>query len=130
MNEQTMRLRLKRLGNSPQISDEIVSTMPSEYRLYVEMRPPEQASGAALADVIVVAMITGGSAVLVALINAAVALYNKPAKTTDTTQKETIIIIDGTRKSRRIEVKEPINEQILSEIADECGEILEITLDK
>lgn len=130
MKQYDFRLRFDSVDVSPDSLWESLSTVEGIENQNVQLRMPSKTHGAALADVVIAATITGTATLVAAVINATLSWYlnKKSQKNTTPSQEPIIIRIDGHRKSRIIHHIEgqAIDAHILDSISEECGEIVEI----
>jgi len=130
MKQYDFRLRFDSVDASPDSLWDSLSTVEGIEKQNVQLRTPSKTHGAALADVVIAATITGTATLVAAVINATLSWYlnKKSQKNTTQSQEPIVIRIDGHRKSRIILHIEgqAIDTHILDSISEECGEIVEI----
>ncbi|MCA9469983.1 MAG: hypothetical protein KC643_31680 [Nitrospira sp.] len=130
MKQYDFRMRFDGVDVSPDsLRDDLLANknLPAQN---VCFRTLNKAHGAALADVVIAATISGGAILVAAVINSAVNWYinknsEKHAKKSD---KSMVVRIDGHKKSHTIHYVEgqEIDAHTLDSISEECGEIVEI----
>ena len=134
VDSHVLLVRLKDLPPSQYIAESLAQEVAAEYRQRIDLRMGKRSRGAALADVVIAATIAGSAAVLASLINAAVTLYCKHLDHQEGApfRGDVKLHIDGRRKSRLITASRTteIKEQLLLEIAEDCGEIVEFCLER
>lgn len=130
MKQYDFRMRFDGVDVSPDsLRNDLLANknMPAQN---VCFRTLNKAHGAALADVVIAATISGGAALVAAVINSAVNWYlnKKSKKDAENPQKSILVRIDGHRKSHTIHYVEgqEIDAHTLDSISEECGEIVEI----
>ena len=130
MKQYDFRLRFDSVYASPDSLRDSLSTVEGVETQNVQFRAPSRTHGAAFADVVIAATITGTATLVAAVINATLSWYlNKKSQKNTTLSQESIVIrIDGHRKSHTIIYVEgqSIDAHTLDSISKECGEIVEI----
>jgi len=130
MKEYDFRMRFDGVDASPDSLRDNLSANKGIPIQNVCFRTLNKAHGAALADVVIAATITGSAVLVAAVINSAVTWYvNKTSdKNTGQSQESIVVRVDGHRKSRTIHCVEgqEIDAHTLDSISEECGEIVEI----
>ena len=126
-----IRIRLKELEISNRTIEGLAAETPLKHRPHIDVRPAERTSGEAIADAVLIATITGSATVIAALINAAVIFYTKRQAEGNEKQNRSVkLYIDGRSRSHQITCHQlAIDEQAIREVVEECGEIIEISVE-
>jgi len=130
MKQYDFRMRFDSMDASPDSLRDNLSTIEGIQKQNVQFRTLNQAHGAALADVVIAATISGSAILVAAVINATVTWYvnKKSDKKVGQSQEPIVVRVDGHRKSRTIRYvgNQAIDAHTLDSISKECGEIVEI----